>query len=319
MRVLAMALFLIAWVGNASAFPTRQVLLVVPFAAGGSNDIMARVLGERLQREWRQSVVVENQTGAAGSIGAARVAKSDADGHTLLVISITFTINAVLQAKQSFDPVTSFQPVALLGRSPLVLAVAPGVKARTPAEMVALAKASPKPLTYGTAGNGSINHIGAELLRQATGLELAHVPYRGVPLALNDMIGGHVDLIVASLPPMLEQIRGGKVTGLAVTSLARNTALPELPTLNETVAQGFELYQWWGILAPAGTPVEVIKTLNDAFNAELASDEVKRVLAREGAEPTPGSPAVLGDLIRADIARWRKLAASGILQGAEQK
>ena len=300
----------------AHAFPTRPVLLVVPFAPGGSNDIIARVLGERLQRSWGQPVLVENQTGAAGSIGVARVAKAEPDGHTLVVISITFTINAVLQAKQQFDPATSFAAVALLGRSPLVLAIAPGLKAKTAAELQALAKASPKPLTYGTAGNGSINHIGAELFRQAAGIELAHVPYRGVPLALNDMIGGHVDLIVASLPPMLEQIRGGKVTGLAVTSLGRSPVLPELPSLAETIAPGFELYQWWAILAPAGTPADIVGRLNAAINAELATDDVRTVMAREGAEVTPGPSGVLGALISADIARWRALVASGGLQQA---
>lgn len=310
------AIVVSARIDAAHAFPTRPVLLVVPFAAGGSNDIMARVLGERLQRYWGQSVLVENQTGAAGSIGVARVAKADPDGYTLVVISITFTINAVLQAKQQFDPATGFAPVALLGRSPLVLAIAPGLKAKTAAELQALAKASQKPLTYGTAGSGSINHIGAELFRQAAGIDLAHVPYRGVPLALNDMIGGHVDLIIASLPAMLEQIRGGKVTGLAVTSLGRTPSLPELPTLNETIAPGFELYQWWAILAPAGTPPEIVGRLNAAINAELATDDVRAVMAREGAEVTPGPPAVLAALISADIARWRTLVAVGGLQQA---
>ena len=319
MRLFSLLLALAAGIGTARAFPHHPVLLVEPFAAGGSNDIMARVLGERLQRAWGQPVLVENQTGAAGSIGVARVAKAEPDGHTLVVVSITLTINAVLQAKQPFDPVASFAPVALLGRSPLVLAVGPGLSVRTPFELKGLAKARGKPLTYGTAGSGSINHIGAELLRLAAGLELTHVPYRGVPLALNDMIGGHVDLIVASLPPMVEQIRGGKVIGLAVTSLGRNGALPELPTLDATIAPGFELYQWWAILAPAGTPPEVVAQLNSAFNAELATDHVRSVMAREGAEVTPGPPAVLAELIRADIARWRKLVDSGALPTGEPK
>ena len=318
-RWLTVLLAMLVPTAGAHAFPTRSVVLVVPFAAGGSNDIIARVLAERLQRIWGQSVLVENQTGAAGSIGVARVAKAEPDGHTLVVISITFTINAVLQAKQPFDPITSFAPVALLGRSPLVLAVAPGLAVTNAAEFKSRAKAGGKPLTYGTAGNGSINHIGAELLRRAAGIELTHVPYRGVPLALNDMIGGHVDLIVASLPPMVEQIRGGKVTGLAVTSLGRNPALPELPTLDETIAPGFELYQWWAILAPAETPADVVATLNAAINAQLATEDVRTVLAREGAEGTPGPSAALAQLIRADIARWKKLVADGGLQAGDPK
>jgi tripartite-type tricarboxylate transporter receptor subunit TctC len=312
---------LLARQAQAQTFPTRSVLIVVPFAAGGSNDIIARVIGERLQKAWGQSVVVENQAGAAGSIGVARVAKADPDGHTLAVISITFTINAVLQTKQPFDPVGSFAPVALLGRSPMVLAVAPKHQTvSTPAALVALARSlGDKPLTYGTAGNGSINHIGAELLRQAAGMNLAHVPYRGVPLALNDMIGGHVDLIVASLPPMLEQIRAGKVKGIAVTSKKRAEVIAELPTLDETIAPGYELYQWWGVLAPAGTSPAVVTTLNAAINKELASSDVRAIMAREGAEVTPEAPEALAALIRSDISRWQKLAGDGRLQPSGER
>lgn len=318
MRIAFALLALLACATSAAAFPTRQLLIVVPFAPGGSNDIIARVIGERLQNAWGQTVVVENQAGAAGSIGVGRVAKADPDGHTIVVISITFTINAVLQAKQPFDPAESFAPIALLGRSPMVLAVSPKHPIKTPAEFVKLARSSVKPLTYGTAGSGSINHIGAELLRLATDLPLSHVPYRGVPLAVNDMIGGHIDLIVASLPPMLAQIKGGKVVGLAVTSKERALTLPELPTLDQTIAPGYELFQWWGVLAPAGTPVEIVTKLNAGINAALESDDIKRTMAREGADVTPGPPQALASLIRSDIQRWQNLVKAGAIQAVER-
>jgi tripartite-type tricarboxylate transporter receptor subunit TctC len=293
---------------RADTYPSKQITLVVPFAAGGSNDVIARVIAERIQKSLGQPVVVENQTGAAGSIGVARVAKSDPDGHTLVLISSTLTINAVLQPRSSFDAQASFAPVALIARSPLVLATSPKLGVKTPAEFLALAKANPGELNFGTAGNGSINHIGAELLKAGAGIDLTHVPYRGVPLAMNDLIGGHLDLIVGSLPAMLEQVRTGRATGIAVTSKARSPALPELSTLDATIAPGYELYQWWAVLAPAGTPHAVVERLNAEINAALGSDEVKAALAREGAEITPGPPVVLTTLIRDEIARWQKLA-----------
>jgi len=313
MRALLTALCLLM-ASPAIAFPVKPVLLVVPFAPGGSNDIMARVIGEQMARSLGQAVLVENQAGAAGSIGVARVAKSEPDGHTLVVISVTFTINAVLQGKQPFDPVTSFAPVALIGRSPMVLAVANKHGVRTPAEFLALAKARPGALNYGSAGSGSITQIGAELIRMAVGIDIKHVPYRGVPLALNDVIAGHVDMIVGSLPPMLEQIRGGKVTGIALMAKSRYPQLPEVATLDETIAPGLELYQWWAFLAPAGTPQDAISRLNQTINASLASEEIKLVLAREGAEATPRTPEALGELIRADIARWQQMVKDGALQ-----
>jgi tripartite-type tricarboxylate transporter receptor subunit TctC len=309
--LIALALIAAASPAPAQTYPAKPITLVVPFAAGGSNDIMARVIGERLQKAFGQTVVVENQTGAGGSIGVARVAKSDADGYTLVVISSTFTINAVLQPKQPFDALTSFEPVALIGRSPLVLATSPKLPVKTPQEFLAMARANPGKLNYGSAGNGSINQVGAELLKSLASIDLTHVPYRGVPLALNDLVGGHVHLIVGSLPAMLEQVRAGNAIGLAVTSKQRSPSLPDLPTLDETIAPGYELYQWWGFLAPAGTPAAIVARLNSEINAALTTDEVKATLAREGAEVTPGPAADLAALIRSELPRWQKLAAEG--------
>jgi tripartite-type tricarboxylate transporter receptor subunit TctC len=311
LRFLAVVLCFFAGSACAQQFPSRQITLVVPFAAGGSNDVIARVIGARLQKAFGQPVVIENQSGASGSIGVARVAKSEPDGHTLVVVSSTFTINAVLQSKQSFDAQASFAPVALVGRSPLMLATAPTVPVKTPAEFLAYTHANPGKLNYGSAGNGSINQIGAELLKSAAAIDLTHVPYRGVPLALNDLIAGHVHAIVGSMPAMMTQVLAGKVTGLAVTSKRRSSAFPDLPTLDESIAPGYELYQWWGILAPAGTPPATVMELNAAINAALDTDELKAILAREGTEVTPGPPSDLKSLITEEISRWKKLAAEG--------
>ncbi len=310
-RLLCAALALSVSPAGSQPFPTRQITLVVPFAAGGSNDVIARVIGARLQKAFGQPVVIENQSGASGSIGVTRVAKAEPDGYTLIVISSTFTINAVLQAKQSFDAQASFAPVALLGRSPLVLATAPTIPVKSPADFLAYARANKGKLNYGSAGNGSINQIGAEMLKSAAAIDLTHVPYRGVPLALNDLIAGQVHVIVGSMPAMMAQILGGKVTGIAVTSRRRSIALPDLPTLDESIAPGYELYQWWAVLAPAATPATTIGTLNSAIDKALEDDEVKAAFAREGAEVTPGPPADLKSLIADEISRWRKLAAEG--------
>jgi tripartite-type tricarboxylate transporter receptor subunit TctC len=310
-RLLCTALALSVSPAGSQPFPTRQITLVVPFAAGGSNDVIARVVGARLQKAFGQPVVIENQSGASGSIGVTRVAKAEPDGYTLIVISSTFTIDAVLQAKQSFDAQASFAPVALLGRSPLVLATAPTIPVKSPADFLAYARANKGKLNYGSAGNGSINQIGAEMLKSAAAIDLTHVPYRGVPLALNDLIAGQVHVIVGSMPAMMAQILGGKVTGIAVTSRRRSIALPDLPTLDESIAPGYELYQWWAVLAPAATPATTIGTLNSAIDKALEDDQVKAAFAREGAEVTPGAPADLKSLIAEEISRWRKLAAEG--------
>ena len=298
----------------AQAYPSKAVTIVVPFPAGGSLDLVGRAMGDKLGRAWGQTFVVENQTGASGAIGAARVAKSDPDGYTLLIVSTTFTINAAVLPKAAFDPVASFAPVALVGRSPMVVATSNGLGFKTPADLVAYARAHPGKLNFGSSGHGSINHIGAELLRIATGIQINHVPYRGAALALNDLVGGHVDILVGSLPAMMEQVRAGKVTGLAVSSRERANVLPDIPTLNETVAPGVELYQWWGVLAPAGTPTDIIGRLNTEINKTLATPEILDILAREGAEATPGQPDILGMRIDDEIRRWRALAKEANLR-----
>ena len=292
----------------AAEYPAKPITLVVPFAAGGSNDIVARAIGKKLNEAWGQPVVIDNRAGAGGVIGAAAVAGAPADGHTLLLVSTTFTINAAVKAKLPFDTVASFVPVAFVGRSPLLLAASRGLAANTVADLIALARASPGKITYGSSGPGSINQIAIELLALSAGIRLVHVPYKGGSFAINDLIGGHVDLYLSSMPQILPNVRAGQAKALAVTSLQRSFAVPDVPTLDETGVKGYEAGSWWGIVAPAGTARDIVVALNAEINKALTTDEMKRFFAQEGAEPVALTPEAFAAMIRTEIQRWDKVA-----------
>ena len=292
----------------AADYPVRQITLVVPFAAGGSNDIVARAIGKKLNEAWGQPVVIDNRAGAGGVIGAASVASAPADGHTLLLVSSTFTINAAVKTRLPFDTVASFVPVAQVGRAPLLLAAANALPARSVADLVALARQKPGTITYGSSGPGSINQIAIELFAGAAGIRLVHVPYRGGAPAINDLVGGHVDLYLSSMPQILPIVRAGSAKALAVTGRKRAPALPDVPTLDEAGVAGYEAGSWWGIVAPAETPSDTVAMLNDEINKALATEEMARFFAQEGAEPAPLTPEAFGALIRSEIQRWEKVA-----------
>ena len=292
----------------AASYPTKPITLVVPFAAGGTNDILARAIGRALTADWGQPVVIDNRAGAGGTTGIVSAAKATPDGYTLLLVSSTFTINPAVRAKPPFNPVEEFAPVALIGRGPMVLAVARTLPVNSVADLIALARAKPGAINYASAGIGSVNHIAAELLNVAAGIGLAHVPYRGGSLAINDLMAGHVDLYVSSMPQIVESVRGGLVKGLAVTGTARAPAAPDLPTMSEAGVAGYEMELWWGIVAPAGTPQDVVAALNDTINRALMTADMKAFLEREGAAPAGRSPRAFGVLIAEEFARWRKVA-----------
>lgn len=293
----------------AGAYPERAIQFVVPYPPGGSNDLFARALGKRLAEALGQPVVVENRPGAGGSVGAAFVAKAPADGHTILIVSSSFTTNAAVQAGQPFDAANAFAPVAMIGKGPLLLAVAPQVPAATPKEFFALAKARPGKLNYASSGPGSINQFAAELLKVAAGIDLAHVPYKGMGPATNDLIGGHVDALIASVPSLFQHVQAGKVKGIGVTTLKASPLAPGLPPLAETGAPGYEVELWWGVLAPRGIPAEVLARLNGEINRLLGASEVKEFLQREGAEPAPMAPPTFAALLRRDFDRWKNVAS----------
>ncbi len=287
--------------------PAKRINFVVPFSAGGSNDILSRAIGQKLSDAWKVPVIIDNQVGASGSLGAARAAKAAPDGYTLLILSSTYAINSAVTANLPFDPKASFAPVAMLGKAPMMLAASKALPVRNAKELIALARAKPGALNYGSAGVGSVNHMAMELLKNLGGLDIKHVPYRAGNAAVNDLIGGHLDMFVGSLPQMIELVRSGSAIGIAVTGPQRSVAVAELPTLAESGVPGYELEQWWGIVVPAGTPRDIIDKLNAELNRILATPEIKSFMAHEGADPAPSTPEALARHLSAELERWTAL------------
>jgi len=298
--------------GAQAQYPAKRITLVVPFGAGGSNDILARAIGQKLSESWRVPVIVENVAGASGALGTARVAKADPDGHTLLILSSTYTINSAVQPVLPYDPKTSFSAVAMLGKAPMMLAVSKQLAVKNAQELIDLARAKPDGLNYGSAGLGSVNHMAMELLKSLAKLDIKHVPYRAGNVAVSDLVAGHLDMFIGSLPQMIELVRADTATGIAVTGTERSHAVPDLPTLASAVP-GYELEQWWGIVVPAGTSTAVIGALNSELNRILDTAEIKTFMSHEGAHPTPSSPEAFAQHLAAELQRWNEVVkANGI-------
>jgi tripartite-type tricarboxylate transporter receptor subunit TctC len=289
-------------------FPAKPVTIVVPYPPGGSNDTFARELGKRLSDAWKVPVVIDNRPGAGGNIGAAVVSRASPDGYTLCLLSSSFTTNAAIQPNLPFDPVTGFSPVAMVAKGPMLLTVANHVPAKTTLELFALARNDPGKLNYGSSGQGSTNHFATELLMDAANIKMTHVPYKGMAPAVTDVIGGHVDVLIASAPSIYQHVKAGKVRGLGVTSKGPSQVVPDLKPVSEMGAAGYSFELWWGILAPPGTPAEVVNQINADVNRILATPEVKQVLLREGAEPVSMSAPQFAATIRTEIEGWKKVA-----------
>ena len=296
----------------ASSYPTKPIKLVVPFTPGGSTDILARAIGVELTKAWGQAVVIENVPGAGGSIGADKVAKSPADGYTLLMGHIgTLAVNPSLYPNLPYDPVKSFAPVAWVARVPNVLVVHPSVKANNIKELVALAQSKPGQLNYGSGGNGSAANLATEYFKMQTNTSLLHIPYRGTAPAVTDLVGGQIQVLFTGAPAVIGQIKSGQVRALGVSSPKRLDALPELPTVAESGYKDFEADQWYGVVTPAGTPAAIVAKLNMQINQSLNAPELKSRLNNEGAVATPSTPEVFADLIMREIARWKPVIGSG--------
>lgn len=293
----------------ADAFPSRAITLVVPQAAGGANDAIARVVGHKLAQLSGQSVVIDNKPGAGGNIGTAGVAKAKPDGYTLLVQADSAqVINPWLYKNTGFDPVKDFAPVAPLATAGYVLVAHPGFAAHNVKDLIALAKDKPGHYAIASAGNGTLNHLIGEMLQKAAGIQLTHVPYKGSAAAAADVAGGQVPLSVQSLPSSISLIQSGKLKVLGTVNQQRVAALPNVPTIGETLP-GFGKTPWYGLFAPAGTPQPVIDKLNALIQQVLDDKEVVNKLAGVGAEPFKGSPAQLGALVQADLAAWKQVVA----------
>jgi len=307
--ILLLALVLANPAARAQSWPSRAITLVIPFAAGGSNDVVGRAIGRKLTEAWGQPVVIDNRPGAGALIGTAAVAKAQPDGYTLLLVSPTFTIGPAVRKNMPFDPVRDFTPVAFIGRSPLLVAASNKVAARSAKELFAFASSAPGHVTYASAGVGSINQISTELIARSAGVKLVHVPYKGGAPAVNDLAGGHVDIFVSSLPQVLPLAKSGQVKALAVTGTKRTALFPDVPTLAESGVPGAEqLGTWWGIAGPAGLPADIVNALNAEIGKMLTSPELIEFLTNEGAEAETMTPKQFADMMRAETERWIKVA-----------
>ena len=292
----------------AQDYPAKPVRLIIPFPPGGSNDVVGRMVATKLGERLGKQVVVDNRGGAGGVIGTSAVAAAAPDGYTLLLVSPTFTINPAVKKILPFDPIRDFTPVAFIARSPLLLTASNKLPVKSVRELLDLAKSRPGQITYASSGPGSINQISAELIALSAGVKFLHVPYKGGAPGLNDLVGGHVDLYVSSLPQVLPLARSGQARALAVTSARRTALLPEVPTLEEAGISGVDMWSWWGIVGPAGMPANVVNALNAEIGKMLSSPELSMFLANEGAEAATMTPQQFGDMMRLETERWIKVA-----------
>jgi tripartite-type tricarboxylate transporter receptor subunit TctC len=295
------------------AYPSRPIRLVVPFPPGGSLDVVARAIGQKLTDAWGQPVIVDNRPGAGGNIGADLVAKSPPDGYTILEGALsTHAVNVSLYAKMPYDPIKDFVPITLVAVTPNVLVVHPSVPVNSVPELVAYAKAHPGKLSFGSGSNGSAGHLAGELFKTEAGVDMVHIPYKGGAPAMQDLLGGQIQLMFDNLANSMQQVRAGKLKALAVTTARRSTLVPELPTLAETGLPGFDIYTWWGFMAPAGTPREIVAKWNVEVARILNTPEMKSFFAQQGAEPASTSPDEFAAMIRSEIPKYAKIIkASG--------
>lgn len=296
----------------ADDYPNRPIRLVVGYAAGGATDVIARVVADKLGTELKQSIIVENRTGANSNVGAAFVANSAPDGYTLYMYTIANTINNTLYTDLGYDPVKGFEPVGLIAKIPNVLVVNPKLPVNNVAEYVDFAKKSKEGITFASSGSGSSIHMSGEMFKMTTGLNMLHVPYRGSAPAVTDLIGGQVQSMFDNAPSAMPHIQSGKLRPLAVTSAKRFPQLPDVPTMAESGYPGFEVQSWFGIAAPAGTPQAVVEKLNTALNKALADEDLRKRLDDMMATPAPGTSEDMRKFLLSEIDNWGKVVkASG--------
>jgi len=298
---------------NADNYPSRSIRIVVPFAAGGTSDLVTRILGQALSTELKTPVVVDNRPGAGGNIGSELVAHSTPDGYTLLMGTVaTHGINATLYKKMPFDPVKDFAPVSLVASTPSVLEVTPSLPVKSVQELIAYAKAHPGKLYFGSAGNGSSHHLAGELFDTMAHVKMTHVPYRGTAAAVTDTISGQVQVIFDTLPSAIPFVKSGRLRALAVTSPQRDPSLPDLPTISESGLPGYEVGSWYGLLAPAGTPAPIVEKLSKVVAQLVRRPDIKQKLLERGATPVGDTPAEFASYINSELKKWAPIVrASG--------
>ena len=297
-----------------ATFPSKPITLLVGSAAGGSNDIFARAIGKQLQAALGVAVVVENKPAAGGILANAILAKAPADGYTLVVLSSTFTTGAAIRTNLPYDAQASFSPVAMLAKGPLLITVGKQTPFQTLEEFITFAKANPAKLNYGTSGVGSINQFATEILAEAAQIKLTHVPYKGMSPAVTDLIGGQIDLLIASAPSLLAQVKGDKIRALAVSTASRSDVAPSIRSVGEAGYAQSAVELWWGVLAPAHTPSHIVQQLNATINQAITSDDMKAFFIKEGASPAPMSTEAFAQHLSAELARWKRVAQAADIQ-----
>ncbi len=292
----------------AQPYPAKPLRLVAPFPPGGPADILSRIIGQHLAESWGQQVVVDNRAGAGGNIGSDIVAKAPPDGYTLLLGFVgTHAINASLYSSMPYDNVRDFEPVSRVAMVTIILVLHPSVPANSVKDLIALARGRPGELTFGSPGNGTPQHLAGELFNTMAKVKMLHIPYKGAVPALNDLLGGRVSMIFSSMPPALPHITTGRLKALAVTSGKRSPAVPEVPTIAESGLPGYEVINWYGVLAPAGTPKDIVARLNGEIRRILSLPDVKERLAAQGAETITSTPQEFGAYIKSETEKWAKV------------
>ncbi len=303
--------FAVAACGAGAQYPSKAIKLIVPSSPGSGPDIMARAIGQKLNEAWGQPVVIENRPGAGGSIGSEAAAKSPPDGYTLIMGNAgSHSVNPSLYKKLAYDPVKDFAPVALVSSAPNILIVHPSLPVKSVKELIALAKAHPGDLSFGSGGNGSTAHLSGELFKTLAGINIVHVPYKGAPAAVLGVITGEVSLAILNLPPALPHVKSGKLKALGVTTARRSPAVPDLPTIAEAGLRGYEATAWYGVLAPAGTPRAIILKLNGEIVKSLRGAEMKRRIESDGGEIIGSTPEEFAAVLKTDIAKWAGIVKS---------
>ena len=307
----AMAASLLAAGLHAQTYPTKPIKVIVPFPPGGGTDIIAREVTQKVTVATGWIFVVENKAGVGGNIGIDAVAKAPADGYTIgLGQTANLAINPTLHAKMPYDVAKDLAPIVTVANAALTLVTSSQSNLKTLADVVKAAKAKPGTVNFASSGNGTVSHLTAELFQTAAGIKLQHVPYKGAAQAMTDVVGGNVDLYLSSVPTLIGQIRQNKLRALAVTSATRVDDLPQVPTINESGYKGFDAVTWFGLVAPAGTPKEVVTKLNTEFNKALALPELRKKLGEQGADPVGGTPEQFATLIKNDLVRWGTVVKS---------
>jgi tripartite-type tricarboxylate transporter receptor subunit TctC len=293
---------------QAQAFPAKAITIIVPFSAGGTTDILARVLGQFMSKDLGQPVIIDNRAGAGGNIGTQLVARAAPDGYTILMGTVgTHAINQSLYPKLAFDPIKDFAPLTRVALVPNLLVANPAQPFKTVKELMAYAKANPGKITFGSSGSGTSIHLSGELFKQMAGVDIQHVAYKGSAPAVNDLLGNHIAIMFDNMPSAIGHVKAGKLRPLAVTTAQRSPALPDVPTIAEAGVPGYEATSWFGLLAPAGTPAPVVTKLNAAILKALADPDVKKKLLEQGAEPAGETPAQFAAFIASETVKWGKI------------